>query len=65
MHEVAGFLILAGPAGGGPTSVAVIIDGVEFMEPIEAEIVNLILDAEVVDTVVEAEIPEPLEAEIN
>lgn len=54
-----------GVGGGGPTSVSVIIDGVEIMEPLEAELVSTVLEAEFVDTVLEAELPEPLDAEIT
>ena len=61
MHFLNGLLMLSGAAG---TSVNVIIDGEEIMEPLEAEIVNQILDAELFDVTLDAELPDPLEAEI-
>lgn len=59
------FMKATSGGGGGPTSVSVIIDGVEIMQTLEAEIVETILEAEIVETLLEAEIPEPLEAEID
>ena len=59
------WLLFGGEGGSGPTSVTVIIDGVEIMEPLEAEIVNQVLEAEFVDNTLEAELPEPLDAEIQ
>ena len=53
-----------GAGGGGPTSISVIIDGVELMEPLDAQLVEMILEAEIVDVVLDAELPEPLDAEI-
>jgi hypothetical protein len=55
----------AATGGGGATSVSVIIDGVELMEPLDAEIVDLVLEAELVDVVLDAEIPAPLDAELK
>lgn len=51
--------------GGGPVSISVIIDGMEIMEPLDAELVDLILDAELVNVTLDASIPEPLDAEIS
>lgn len=59
------WLLFGGEGGSGPTSVTLIIDGVEIMEPLEAELVSQLLDAEIVDNVLEAELPEPLDAEIT
>lgn len=55
----------AGSGGGGATSISVIIDGMEIMEPLDAEIVETILEAELIDVILDAEIPAPLDAEIK
>lgn len=66
MRPITHFLLLSGGVGGGgPVSISVIIDGMEIMEPLEAEIVETILDAELVNVILDASIPEPLDAEIS
>lgn len=62
-----GYLLFAGPPGGGPTTVTAILDaqGVEIMEPLDAELVVNTLEAELVDITLDAELPEPLDAEIT
>lgn len=59
--------LLFNRVGGGPTSIAVIIDaqGAEIVEPLDAELVDTILEAELVDVTLDAELPEPLDAEIT
>lgn len=55
----------ASAAAGGPTSVSVIVDGVLFVETLQAEIENTILEAAIVDTVLETELIRPLGAEVD
>lgn len=65
MRPITQFLLLSGPTIAGITSISVIIEEGEILDPLEAEIVDTTLEAELVDVVLEADIPEPLDAEIT
>ena len=51
--------------GGGPTSVSVIIDGVEFLEPLEVELLAPEIDVDIDQSTIEVDFVEPLEVEID
>lgn len=61
---LAGFLLFATTGGGGPTSISVLIDGVELVEPIDVELVQPTIDVELVAPI-DVELVDPIDVEIG